>query len=223
MKVILLEDVYKQGVAGDMVNVAPGYARNYLIPQGLAVKATPGALRQLETLRESAAERRAIRDDRNKALAEKIEGMVMYFPVKAGETGKLYGSVTSGQIGDRLVEEVELDIDRRRIGDRPLRELGSFDVPVRLSSELAPKIQVIIYPEDADPEAWLSEFNAQQQLYEAIEAAEEAETEEETAELLEEAMEIAEGIDNYAVAEVVEAMEAATSDEDGDTESEAAE
>ncbi len=153
MKVILLEDVYKQGVAGETVDVAPGYARNFLIPRQLAVKATPGALRKFANLRKHSEVRRAEREQKYSKIAERIEELTLAFSVKAGETGKLYGSVTQADIADRLRENLGLDIDRRRIGDRPLRELGTFSVPVRLDAGLTPHVRVIVHREGEIPEA----------------------------------------------------------------------
>jgi large subunit ribosomal protein L9 len=151
MKVILMQDVYKKGVAGEVVEVAPGYARNFLIPRGMAVKATPGAMRAAENLRKQAAVRRAERDREFSALAEQIRGMELYFPVRAGETGKLYGSVTPGDIADQIKANYGIELDRRRVGDHPLRELGEFMVPVRLEAGLAPTLRVVIFREGQDP------------------------------------------------------------------------
>lgn len=151
MKIILLQDVYKQGVAGEVVNVAPGFARNYLIPRGMAAKATPGSLRQSENLRKQADVRRAERDREFGAIAEKIQSLRLYFGVKAGESGKLYGSVTSAEIAEQLKQQIGLDLDRRRIGDQPLRELGEIAVPVRLDAGLVPHVQVVVYREGHDP------------------------------------------------------------------------
>lgn len=151
MKVILLQDVYKKGVAGEVVEVAPGFARNYLIPRGMAVKATPGAMRQAENLRNQAAVRRAEKDKEYGVIAEQLKGVQLYFPVRAGETGKLYGSITPGDIADQIKTQVGLDVDRRRIGDRPLRELGEFNVPIRLDAGLAPTVKVVVYREGHDP------------------------------------------------------------------------
>lgn len=177
MKVILLEDVYNQGVAGDMVDVAPGYARNYLIPQGMAVKATPGALKQLETLRANAEERRTELERKNEKVAEKVEELTLYFPVKASERGKLFGSVTTAEIAESLKEEIGLDIDSRRVGDQPLRELGNFEIPVRLETGLTPNVKVVVHREDVDPrKAELAHEEAEAQ------AAELAEYEEDVAE-----------------------------------------
>jgi large subunit ribosomal protein L9 len=151
MKVVLLQDVYKQGVAGEVVDVADGFARNYLIPQGLALKATPRALKRSEELRAQVALRRAKRDEELNQIAERLQDVTLLFGVKAGETGKLYGSVTSTDIADALLEEVGIEFDRRRVGDRPLRELGEHMVPIRLSATLTPSIRVVLHREGEEP------------------------------------------------------------------------
>jgi large subunit ribosomal protein L9 len=157
MKVILTSDVYKHGVVGEVVEVADGFARNYLIPQGLAIKATPGTLKQAETLRAQAKVRRANLEQEFGKVAAKIEEMTLYFPVKAGERGKLYGSVTPADIIAQLNKQLGLEIDRRRVGEKPLRELGEHYVAVRLSASLAPRVRVIIHREDETPEETLAE------------------------------------------------------------------
>lgn len=171
MKVILLEDVYKHGVAGEVVNVAPGYGRNYLLPRRLAVKATPGLMRQYENLRKQADMRRAERQKEYHALAEQIGQLELLFGMKAGEGGKLYGSVTPAQIAEEIKALIGLEVDRRRIGDRPLRELGTFDVPVRLDAGIAPTVRVVIYPEGQDPREFQAQMAAAQAEAEAQAAA----------------------------------------------------
>src|SRR5512139_403845 len=98
MKVLLIKDVYKLGRAGDVKKVADGYGRNFLIPQGLAVLATAGALRQVERIREQAAVKRNAQNSELSAVAEKISALMLTFSAKAGETGKLYGSITAQDI-----------------------------------------------------------------------------------------------------------------------------
>src|SRR5574341_580942 len=171
MKVILLEDVYKHGVAGEVVNVAPGYGRNYLLPRRLAVKATPGLMRQYENLRKQADMRRAERQKEYHALAEQSGQLELLFGMKAGEGGKLYGSVTPAQIAEEIKALIGLEVDRRRIGDRPLRELGTFDVPVRLDAGIAPTVRVVIYPEGQDPREFQAQMAAAQAEAEAQAAA----------------------------------------------------
>jgi large subunit ribosomal protein L9 len=151
MKIILMQDVYKKGVAGEVVEVAPGYARNFLIPRGMAVKATPGAMRAAENLRKQSVVRRAERDQEFTKLAEQIKQIELYFSVRAGETGKLYGSVTPGDIAEQVKANYGIELDRRRVGDHPLRELGDFQVPVRLEAGLAPQMRVVIFREGHDP------------------------------------------------------------------------
>jgi large subunit ribosomal protein L9 len=147
MRVLLLKDVYKLGHAGDVKKVADGYARNYLIPQRLATLATAGAIKQAETLRQNAAIARAKLNAELSGVAEKLNALTITFAVKAGETGKLYGSVTPAQIADEIKKTSGLDVDRRNVGHQPLRELGEFRVPVRLTTDLIPQVKVLIYRE----------------------------------------------------------------------------
>jgi large subunit ribosomal protein L9 len=147
MRVLLLKDVYKLGHAGEVKKVADGYGRNYLLPHSLAVLATPEALKRAETLRQNAAIARAKLNNELSGVAEKLAGVVLFFPSKAGETGKLYGSVTSAQITAKIKETSGLDIDRRNVGGQPLRELGEFKIPVRLTADLVPTITVIVHRE----------------------------------------------------------------------------
>ncbi len=153
MEIILLEDVYNQGVAGDVVKVAPGYARNYLIPQGMAIRATEGALKEMEVLREQAAARRAEQEAQMQTLADKLKDIILYFPVRASEQGTLYGSVTNLQIAEAIMEQVDYDVDRRRIGGDSLRSLGEYDIPVRLGAGLSPEVKVIVYREGEEEPA----------------------------------------------------------------------
>lgn len=147
MKVLLLKDVYKLGHAGDVKKVADGYGRNYLLPQGLAVLATPAAVKQAETLRENAAITRARLNAELAGVAEKLKALTLVFPVKAGDTGKLYGSVTPAQIAEEIKRASGLEVDRRNVGHQPLRELGEFSVPVRLTTDLIPSVKVILHRE----------------------------------------------------------------------------
>ena len=148
MKVILKEYVYKHGVAGDVVRVADGYARNFLIPRGLAIKATPGALRENQKLIEQAGKNRErVRAMENEA-AGKIDGVELVFGVKAGKNNKLYGSITTRDISQALLEKTGVDINRRRISERGLRELGIHEIPVRISHHASPILRVVILREE---------------------------------------------------------------------------
>ena len=148
MKLLLLSDVYKQGVAGEVVDVADGYGRNYLIPKKLAVKATPGELKKAEGLRATAAARKAELEDRLNDLARQIDGVELVFGRRAANTGKLFGSVTTSDLAEALNKKTGIDINRRRISQQALREIGTFHVPVRLGSEMSPTLKVVVIRED---------------------------------------------------------------------------
>ncbi len=148
MKVILLEDIYKHGVAGEIVDVANGFARNYLIPRGMAVLATPSALKRARKLREQAEARRAAYENKLNELARIIDGVELIFGRRAANTGKLFGSVTTKEIADALYEKTGVDINRRRISQQALREIGTFDVPVRLGTEISPVLKITIVREE---------------------------------------------------------------------------
>lgn len=148
MKVLLLSDVYKQGVAGEVVEVADGYARNYLIPKKLATKATPNELKKAENLRATAAARKAELEDRLNDLARQIDGVELVFGRRAAITGKLFGSVTTSDIADALNAKTGIDINRRRISQQSLRDIGTFMVPVRLGSDKPPVLKIVVVRED---------------------------------------------------------------------------
>ena len=147
MKVMLIKDVYKLGRAGDVKRVADGYGRNFLIPQGLAVLATPGALKQVERIRGQAEIRRAAQNQELKGLADEIDGVVLTFAAKAGETGKLYGSITTQNVADALQEKTRYEVKRHQIDLQPIRNLGEFTANVRLTMDLVPEIKIIVHRE----------------------------------------------------------------------------
>jgi large subunit ribosomal protein L9 len=147
MKVLLLKDVYKLGRAGDVKRVADGYGRNYLLPQGMAVLATPDALKMSERIREKANVQRAIVNQEMDAVAKQIAGLTLTFPAKASETGKLYGSVTTQMLADAIKAKSGVEIARRQIDSQPLRILGEYKVHIRLTVDLIPTIDVIVYRE----------------------------------------------------------------------------
>lgn len=147
MKVMLIKDVYKLGRAGDIKKVADGYGRNFLLPQGLAVLATPGALRQADRIREEATKRRAAQNKEMSAVAEVLKDVALAFAVKAGETGKLYGSVTNQDIADALKEKTGVDVKRQQVDLQSVRELGEYTAYIRLTLDLVPEVQVVVYRE----------------------------------------------------------------------------
>ena len=144
MKVLLKEDVDNLGYAGEVMTVADGYGRNYLIPRGIAVKASTNALRSAEKWRERAAVRMTELQKQHEALSLRLVETQLTFIARAGETGKLYGSVTTADVVEKLNEELGTQIERRQIVGGPLRQLGDHKVTVRLSRDFQPQITVTI-------------------------------------------------------------------------------
>jgi len=149
VQVILIQDVPNLGKVGDVKTVADGYARNYLIRRGLARAATPGEMRQVEQ-HKRAASKRALRELTDaQSIAERLSQMTLVFKARAGEGTKLYGSITSGDIAERLSEELGREFDRRKVQlGESLRQLGTHRVPIRLMSDIVPEITVVIERED---------------------------------------------------------------------------
>jgi large subunit ribosomal protein L9 len=168
MKVLLKQDVDNLGYAGELHEVANGYGRNFLIPKGLAVKATPGVLKQAAAWRARAEARRAELRAEYEGLSERIKETHLVFHARAGEGGRLYGSVTMMDIAERLQEELGAEIDRRKFDSQPLRDLGEHHVTIHLDRDFHPQIQVFIHPE--------GEIEAEDAL--ATEAAESEDVEE---------------------------------------------
>lgn len=152
MKVLLLRDVYKLGRAGDVKKVADGYGRNFLLTQGLAVLATPGALKQVDRLRDKAAVQRAAQNDELSGIAQKLDGLAVAFAAKAGETGKLYGSITAQDVAEALEKKGGYPAKRQQVDMQPVRSLGEHVAHLRLTMDLVPEIKVVVYREgEADP------------------------------------------------------------------------
>jgi large subunit ribosomal protein L9 len=147
MKVLLLKDVYKLGRAGDIKKVADGYGRNFLLPQKLAVLATPGALKQVEKIRSQAEIRRTELNSELKDLAAHINGITVVFAAKAGETGKLYGSITTQDVATAIQEKSRYEVKKQQIDMQPIRNLGEFTAHVRLTMDLVPEVKIIVHRE----------------------------------------------------------------------------
>ena len=147
MKVLLLKDVYKLGRAGDIKKVADGYGRNFLLPQGLAVLATAGALKQVEKIKSQAEIRRTELNSELKGLADQINGLTLVFDVKAGETGKLYGSITTQDVATAIEEKVRFEVKKQQIDMQPIRTLGEFTSHVRLTMDLVPEVKILVHRE----------------------------------------------------------------------------
>jgi len=166
MKVLLLEDVYKLGRAGDVKKVADGYGRNYLLPQGLAVLATPGALQQVETIRSRATTKRSVLNEEMSSVADKLSKLVLAFPARTGETGKLYGSVSSQMIAEAIEDKTSVKVDRRQVDVQPIRSLGDYRVPIRLTMDLVPEIKVVVYREGEKPDLGEAQAEVAEQVAE---------------------------------------------------------
>jgi large subunit ribosomal protein L9 len=152
MKVLLIKDVYKLGRAGDVKKVADGYGRNFLIPQKMAVLATPGAIKTAERIRSKATEKRVILNEEMSVVAKALEKVQLVFGARAGETGKLYGSITSQEVVDALQKKTGYGIKRQQLDMQPLRSLGEHIVRIRLTMDLIPEIRVTVYREgEAEP------------------------------------------------------------------------
>ena len=148
MKVVLREDVDHLGRKGDLLDVAAGYARNFLVPRGLAMRATKGVVAQAEAMRRN----RQVRDDRDRAAAEELAGRLAATMIRvgarAGEGGKLFGSVTNGDLADALVAQTGIEVDRRAIElDEPIKALGPREVPVRLHPDVSATLRVEVAAE----------------------------------------------------------------------------
>ena len=142
VSLILLDDVEKLGLAGDEVHVAPGYARNYLIPQGLAAKATPGTLRLIESRKALIAERRAAALADAKAAAEKLAAVEISIAMQATDDDQLFGSVTARMVADELAK-LGFEVEHNRITiDPPIKTLGGYDIAVKLHAEVSTTVKV---------------------------------------------------------------------------------
>jgi large subunit ribosomal protein L9 len=147
MKVLLIKDVYKLGRAGEVKKVAAGYGRNYLLPQRLAVLATAGALKQADKIGSQAEVRRTELNSELKDLAGHINGVTLTFAAKSGETGKLYGSITTNDVAAALQEKTRYEVKKQQIDMQPIRNLGEFTAYVRLTMDLVPEVKIIVHRE----------------------------------------------------------------------------
>ncbi len=149
MKVILTQDMHELGLEGDILDVANGYARNYLLPKGLALEATPQNLRFLEGRRKKIEAKRLRAKQEAEQLKEKMEALELCFVHKAGEKGKLYGSVTATDIASEL-EKQGIVVDRRKIVlEGPIKEVGDFEVKVKIYPEVTATLKVKVEGEGA--------------------------------------------------------------------------
>lgn len=153
MKVLLIKDVYKLGRAGDVKKVADGYGRNFLLTKGLALLATPGTLKQASRIRSQGEIQRTALNTELKDLADHVNGITLTFTAKAGETGKLYGSITTQDVANAIQEQTRYEVKRHQIDMQPIRLIGEFKAHVRLTIDLIPEVKIIVHREGEAAEA----------------------------------------------------------------------
>jgi large subunit ribosomal protein L9 len=202
MEVILLQDVEKLGLRGEVVDVARGYARNYLLPRRLAENATPARVAEIRRVDAERARQEARTAEQAQEIAELLGKTVLRFEVKAGPTGSLFGSVTPSDIADEIWRARKVRVDRRRIASDPLKRIGRYTVTIELFHDVTVDVKTLVVPEGGElpPE-------------EELAALEAAEAEAEAAAVLEAETQHAEA--ETAIAEVLAEEE----DEEGDSES----
>ncbi|MGZ4382384.1 MAG: 50S ribosomal protein L9 [Gaiellaceae bacterium] len=151
MEVILLSDVDKIGLRGEVVSVARGYARNYLLPRKLAEVATPGRVAQIEKRDAQRAQQEARTFEQGQKIAEVLGKTVLRFEVKAGPTGALFGSVTPTDIADEIWRTRKVRVDRRKIGlDEPIKRIGRFEVPIDVFTDVRVEVKTLVVPEGGE-------------------------------------------------------------------------
>jgi large subunit ribosomal protein L9 len=167
VEVILLRDVEKVGLRGEVVNVAAGYARNFLLPRKLADQATPSRVAQVRKVEERRAHHEAKTFEDAQQVAERLAQIELRFDVKAGPTGSLFGSVTPTNITDELWEQHKIRVDRRKVGIDTIKRIGRYSVPIELFQDVTAEVRTLVVPEGG-------ELPPQEEL-EAMAAAEQAE------------------------------------------------
>ena len=169
MEVILRSDVDKVGLRGEVVNVARGYARNFLFPRGLADAATPARVAEVRKVEERRAKSEVKTFEDAQSVAERLAQVELRFDVKAGPTGSLFGSVTPTDIADQLWEKHKVRVDRRKIGGDALKRIGRFQVPIELFQDVTVEVRTLVVPEGGElpPEEELEALAAAEEIEQA--------------------------------------------------------
>ncbi len=223
MNVILLKDVEKLGLKGDVVDVKRGYARNFLLPRRLAEVATPGRVAEIRRIEDDRARHEARNAEQAEAIADTLTKTVLRFEVKAGPTGSLFGSVTPTDVADEIWRTRKIRVDRRKIDIPTIKRIGRFTVPIQVYEDVVAEVKTLVVPEGGElppeeelvalEEAEAAEAAAEVAAAEAAAAAAAAEIEE-----FEELEELEEAEADNDGAEVEPAAEAAPSAEPDDSE-----
>lgn len=178
MELILKQDVDSLGLRGEVVNVARGYARNFLLPRGLAEVATPALVRELAKRDEQRARHEAKTSDEAKGIVSRLEALELRFDVNAGPTGALFGSVTPTNVADRLWEVEKIRVDRRKLEMDAIKRIGRYTVPVEVFADVTAQLKLVVAPEGEElaPQAELDALEAQEAAVaeEAAQAARDA-------------------------------------------------
>lgn len=174
MEIILLKDVEKLGLRGDVVDVARGYARNYLLPRRLAEVATAARVTELERVDAQRAKHEARSSEQAQEIAEILGKTVLRFEVKSGPTGSLFGSVTPSDVADEIWRTRKIRVDRRKVAIDPIKRIGRYTIPIQVFEEVAVEVKTLVVPEGGElpPEEELAALEAAE-----TDAAAEAESE----------------------------------------------
>ena len=164
MNVVLTEDVDKLGLRGEVVHVARGYARNFLLPRGLAELATPALVRELEKRDAQRARHEAKTADEARGIAKRLDALELRFDVTAGPTGSLFGSVTATNVADRLWEQEKLRVDRRKLQMDTIKRIGRYTVPFEVFTDVVAQLKLVVAPEGEElpPEEELAALEEQE-------------------------------------------------------------
>jgi large subunit ribosomal protein L9 len=173
MDVILRQDIDKVGLRGEVVNVARGYARNFLLPRGLAEEATPAKVAELRKREEQRARHEAQSFEQAKEMADVLNQTELRFEVKSGPTGALFGSVTPTDIVDQIWSERKIRVDRRKVGIDNIKRIGRYSVPIQLFNDVDIEVKTLVVPEGGElpPEEELAAMEAAERAEEEAAAA----------------------------------------------------
>ena len=162
MQIILLTDVEKLGLRGDVVDVARGYARNYLLPRRLAETATPARVAEMRRVDEQRARHEARTSEQAQDIAELLGKTVLRFEVKSGPTGSLFGSVTPSDVADEIWRTRKVRVDRRKISVDPIKRIGRYSIPIELFQDVHVEVKTLVVPEGGElpPEEELAALEA---------------------------------------------------------------
>ena len=150
MEVLLINNVPRVGIKGQVLKVAEGYARNFLFPRNLAIPATAGAKKHLNLMKTS-WDKQALREkEAYQEMAAKVEGLTIKVTKKAGDAGRLFGSVTSAELAEKISSEAKIDVDKKLVVADHIKEVGEHDITIRFTGEVKAQVKVVVLPEEAE-------------------------------------------------------------------------